>query len=175
MALRLPSARRTRGRTVAVLSAVAFLSAAPAGVAGAAAPQPQGTRVTTVAAGAADAVEHYGNTATGGCLDDSFAYGFRGFGCNSLDFQNWRVHVWQEDGTRQFRNLATDRCIFGGVAEGAHPDTRSCNSSREQSWWVHARGDRVSFENQATGLCLDDSEYGLRMLRCTYNSNQTWR
>lgn len=31
------------------------------------------------------AVEHSGNTATGGCLDDSFAYGFRGLGCSGLD------------------------------------------------------------------------------------------
>ncbi|GLX49567.1 hypothetical protein Shyhy01_25170 [Streptomyces hygroscopicus subsp. hygroscopicus] len=26
------------------------------------------------------AVEHFGDTATGGCLDDSFAYGFRALG-----------------------------------------------------------------------------------------------
>ena len=114
--------------------------------------------------------------ATGGCLDDSFAYGFRGFGCNSSsDFQNWTVRVWQEDGTRQFRNVSTGRCIYGGVGAGAHPDTRSCDSSQQQSWWVHKRGDQVSFENQATGLCLDDSAYGLRMLACSYNRNQTWR
>ncbi|MER6126068.1 ricin-type beta-trefoil lectin domain protein [Streptomyces sp. NPDC001795] len=175
MSIHLPSVRRAWGRTAAVFAAVASLSTALAGVAGAAAPQPQGTRVTSVAARPADAVEHFGNMATGGCLDDSFAYGFRGFGCNGLDFQNWNVHIWQEDGTRQFRSIATNRCWFGGVPEGAHPYTTDCNSSKEQSWWVHARGDRVSFENQATGLCLDDSEYGLRMLTCTYNRNQTWR
>ncbi|MGW3266151.1 RICIN domain-containing protein [Streptomyces sp. NPDC001056] len=175
MSIHSPSGRRTWRRTAVVLAAVASLSTALAGAAGAAARQPEGTRVTTVATGAADAVEHFGNMATGGCLDDSFAYGFRGFDCNGLDFQNWNVHIWQGDGTRQFRNIATGRCWYGGVPEGAHPYTTDCDSSKEQSWWVYPRGDRVSFENQATGLCLDDSEYGLRMLKCTQNRNQTWR
>jgi ricin-type beta-trefoil lectin protein len=162
-------------RAVVVLASAACLSTAAAGVAGADDPSPGRSRVAPVSPVSAEAVEHYGNMATGGCLDDSFPYGFRGFGCNSSDFQNWSVRVWQEDGTRQFRNVSTGRCIYGGVGAGAHPDARSCDSSEQQSWWVHKRGDQVSFENQATGLCLDDSEYGLRMLACSYNRNQTWR
>jgi hypothetical protein len=147
---------------VLALATAASLGLGWAGTAGAATP-------------AADPVEHFGNMATGGCLDDSLAYGFRGFDCNGLDFQNWSVHIWQEDGTRQLRNVATGRCIWGASTEGARPDTRACDSSQAQSWWVYARGDQVSFENQATGLCLDDSGAGLRMLACTDNRNQTWR
>ncbi|MFD5465119.1 RICIN domain-containing protein [Kitasatospora sp. NPDC127059] len=167
-----PTLGRRFRRTAVVLVSAACLGAAVTGVAGAATgdPSPTGNRAAALAA-----VEHFGNMATGGCLDDSFAYGFRGFGCNNSDFQNWNVRIWQEDGTRQFRNIATNRCIYGGVGAGVHPDTRACDSSKEQSWWVHARGDQVSFENQANGLCLDDSEYGLRMMPCTYNRYQTWR
>ncbi|MFJ2901327.1 MULTISPECIES: RICIN domain-containing protein [unclassified Streptomyces] len=175
MSKHLPSGPRLRRRVAVVLASAACLSSALAGVAGAEDSSPQGTHVTSVSVRAADAIEHYGNMATGGCLDDSIGAGFRGFDCNNSNFQNWSVRVWLEDGTRQFRNIATNRCMFGEVANGAHPEARACNSSKAQSWWIHARGDRVSFENQATGLCLDDSQYGLRMLACTYNRNQTWR
>ena len=160
-------------RAAVVLASAACLATGVTGVAEAR--SPDGGRTAPASPASTQAVEHYGNMATGGCLDDSFPYGFRGFGCNSSDFQNWSIRVWQEDGTRQFRNVSTGRCIYGGVGAGAHPDTRSCDSSQQQSWWVYKRGDQVSFENQATGLCLDDSEYGLRMLACTYNRNQTWR
>lgn len=170
-----PTSGRRLRRAVVVLASAAILSTAVTGVAGAAGPSSDGSRVAPASPVSAAAGEHYGNMATGGCLDDSFAYGFRGFGCNSGDFQSWTVRVWQEDGTRRLRNVSTGRCIYGGVGAGSRPDTRSCDSSQQQSWWVYKRGDQVSFENQATGLCLDDSEYGLRMLACSHNRNQTWR
>ncbi|MFE9413276.1 ricin-type beta-trefoil lectin domain protein [Streptomyces sp. NPDC006704] len=176
----LMSGRRLRRAAVALASA-ACLSTAVVGVASADEPSSENSRVAPASAVAPTsavspaAVEHFGNMATGGCLDDSFPYGFRGFGCNSSDFQNWNVRIWQEDGTRQFRNVSTGRCMYGGVGAGSHPYTTACDSSKQQSWWVYARGDQVSFENQATGLCLDDSEYGLRMMACTHNRNQTWR
>ncbi|WP_435195179.1 RICIN domain-containing protein [Streptomyces sp. NRRL F-5630] len=168
-----PTSGRRLRRVIVVFASAACLSTAVAGVAGADAPARDGSRAVPAGTVSA-AVEHYGNMATGGCLDDS-EYGFRGFQCNNSDYQNWSVRVWQEDGTRQFRNVFTGRCMYGGVGAGAKPETRACDSSKQQSWWVHARGDQVSFENQATGLCLDDSEYGLRMMACTYNRNQTWR
>jgi hypothetical protein len=169
----LQSGRHIWSRTIVALAAACSLGVALAGTADATAPL--GTRVTEAAVQPADAIEHYGNMATGGCLDDSFAYNFRGFTCNRTNFQNWNVHIYQGDGTRQISNIATNRCIWGAGANGSHPETRSCDTSKEQSWVVHPRGDKVSFESQATGLCLDDSEYGLRMLTCTYNRNQTWR
>ncbi|MCX5264691.1 RICIN domain-containing protein [Streptomyces sp. NBC_00199] len=121
---------------------------------------------------AADAVEHYGNAATGSCLDDSAA-GLRGFSCNGSNYQNWRVHVWN-DGTRQFRNVATGRCLYD---DGVTLATRSCNSSTQQSWWVWQRGGgAISLENQATSECLDDSEFGLRTIGCDPgNRHQNWR
>ncbi|MFB6814590.1 ricin-type beta-trefoil lectin domain protein [Streptomyces sp. NPDC056347] len=169
----LTSGRRLR-RAVVVLASAVCLSSAVTGVASAGAPSPAGNRAAPASPVSPAAVEHYGNMATGGCLDDSAA-GFRGFQCNNSDYQNWSIRVWQEDGTRQFRNVFTGRCMYGGVGAGSHPSTQSCDSSQQQSWWVYKRGDQVSFENQATGLCLDDSQYGLRMLACTYNRNQTWR
>ncbi|MFC4326433.1 RICIN domain-containing protein [Streptomyces andamanensis] len=174
-----PTSGHRLRRAVVVLASAACLSTGVAGVAGADAPARDGSRTVstrTVSAGtvSAAAVEHYGNMATGGCLDDS-EYGFRGYQCNNSNYQNWSVRIWQEDGTRQFRNVFTGRCMYGGVGAGARPETRACDSSKQQSWWVYARGDQVSFENQATGLCLDDSEYGLRMMVCTHNRYQTWR
>lgn len=56
-----------------------------------------------------------------------------------------------------------------------HPETRSCDSSEQRSWWVHKRGDQVSFENQPTCLCLDDGGAGPRMPACSCNRDQTWR
>ncbi|WP_018565731.1 RICIN domain-containing protein [Streptomyces sp. PsTaAH-124] len=169
-----PTSGRRLRRAVVVLALAACLSTGVAGVASADAPARDGSRTVSAGAVSAAAVEHYGNMATGGCLDDS-EHGFRGYQCNNSNYQNWSVRIWQGDGTRQFRNVFTGRCMYGGVGAGARPETRACDSSEQQSWWVHARGDQVSFENQATGLCLDDSEYGLRMMVCTYNRYQTWR
>ncbi|MEV5572324.1 ricin-type beta-trefoil lectin domain protein [Spirillospora sp. NPDC052269] len=154
-----------RLKTALTVSASLLIGGALAGPAAAGAP-PKPTLK--------DAVQHFGNMATGGCLDDSFAYGFRGFSCNGMAFQNWNVHIWG-DGTRELKNLATGRCIWGGGAELSRPSTGNCDASKGQSWWTYSRGDQVSFQNQATGLCMDDSEYGLRMLKCNYNRYQTWR
>ncbi|GFE18682.1 hypothetical protein Sgleb_67290 [Streptomyces glebosus] len=94
----------------------------------------------------ADAVETYGNMATGSCLDDS-QYGLRGYACNGSVFQKWNVHKWA-DNTRQFRSLATNECLYD---DGVTLDTRSCNSSRQQSWSVFVKGDKLTFQSQATG------------------------
>ncbi|MFD7665098.1 RICIN domain-containing protein [Streptomyces sp. NPDC059788] len=122
----------------------------------------------------ADSVQTFGNMATGSCLDDSLAYGLRGFGCNGMDFQKWNVHVWN-DATFQFRNINTQRCLYD---DGRVLATRPCNSSREQSWFVtHHGSDSISFQSQATNKCLDDSEFGLRTIPCAGGSNrhQLWR
>jgi hypothetical protein len=120
--------------------------------------------------GATDAVETYGNMATGSCLDDS-QYGLRGYACNGGVYQKWNVHKWADD-TRQFRNLATNECLYD---DGVTLDTRACNSSKQQSWFVFHNGDKLTFQSQATGECLDDSQYGLRTIRCNGGVNQAWR
>ncbi|MEV0274940.1 RICIN domain-containing protein [Streptomyces sp. NPDC050610] len=120
-----------------------------------------------------DAVQTFGNMATGSCLDDS-NYGLRGFGCNGLNFQQWSIHVWN-DGTRQIKNVNTNRCLYD---DGVTLATRPCNNSPQQSWWItHHRADSISFQSQATNKCLDDSQYGLRTIGCAGGSNdhQLWR
>ncbi|MCM2424588.1 RICIN domain-containing protein [Streptomyces sp. RKAG337] len=120
-----------------------------------------------------DAVEHYGNMATGSCLDDS-EFGLRGYSCNGSNFQNWRVHVWN-DATVQLRNVATGRCLYD---DGGTLTTRGCDSSPQQSWTAtHHRASSISLQSQATQECLDDSEFGLRTLGCAggKNDHQLWR
>ncbi|MDJ1645432.1 RICIN domain-containing protein [Streptomyces pakalii] len=117
-------------------------------------------------------IQTFANMATGSCLDDSYEFGLRGFGCNGGPWQQWRVRVWSEDATRQLENVATKECLYD---DGVTLDTRRCDSSRQQSWFAHKNGDRVVFENQATGECLDDSEYGLRTIVCSHNTHQKWR
>ncbi|MER5883189.1 RICIN domain-containing protein [Streptomyces sp. NPDC001941] len=144
-----------------------------AGATTAASAQPLGTPAPApdaVVLGATDAVETYGNMATGSCLDDS-QYGLRGYACNGGVYQKWNVHKWA-DNTRQFRNLATNECLYD---DGVTLDTRACNSSRQQSWFVFVKGDKLTFQSQATGECLDDSQFGLRTIRCNGGVNQTWR
>ncbi|WP_329274544.1 RICIN domain-containing protein [Streptomyces sp. NBC_00691] len=172
--------------TLALLAAVGLLAVGSTAVSAQPATQPAaptGTAATapvlqTAGAGtgagaqrAADVVQTFANMATGSCLDDSQQFGLRGYGCNGGVYQKWNVHVWG-DGTRQLRNLATNECLFD---DGFTLDTRACNSSREQSWFAHKSGDRVTFQSQATSECLDDSQYGLRTIQCSYNRNQTWR
>ncbi|MEV7675282.1 RICIN domain-containing protein [Streptomyces sp. NPDC088752] len=159
---------------LALLAAAGFLASGTTAMAAQPAPRTaaqSGTGADVGVLRAADVVQTFGNMATGSCLDDSRQYGLRGYGCNGGVYQRWNVHVWN-DGTRQFRNVATGECLYD---DGVTLDTRACNSSREQSWFVYKSGDRVTFQSQATGECLDDSRYGLRTIGCNGGRNQTWR
>ncbi|MFE9100994.1 RICIN domain-containing protein [Actinomadura geliboluensis] len=68
----------------------------------------------------------------GNCFDDSDAYGFRLFQCNSSKFQSWYLHRWN-DGTTQIKNQATGRCVDDSFAYGLR--TYACNSTEFQSWF----------------------------------------
>ncbi|MFF4873707.1 RICIN domain-containing protein [Streptomyces sp. SID5770] len=163
--MRSPSFRKG---TLALLAAAGFLAA---GTTTATAHPAAGAAATADVPRAAGAIQTFGNMATGSCLDDSRQYGLRGYGCNGGVHQKWDVRVWN-DGTRQLRNLATDKCLYD---DGVTLATRACDSSREQSWFVRKTGDQVAFRSQATGECLDDSHYGLRTVPCSYNRHQSWR
>jgi hypothetical protein len=109
------------------------------------------------------------NVATGGCLDDSLAYGVRAFSCNGTTFQQW---VQVDAGSfgfnnRFFRNVATGRCLDDSVA-GLR--TLSCNSLDYQVWIPNA-----DIRNRHTGNCLDDSSIGLRMIPCNGLNFQQWQ
>ncbi len=120
-----------------------------------------------------DVVNIFQNRATSACIDESFAYGVRGYGCNDSNFQKWNVHIYN-DATRQFRNLATGRCLDDSLQYGLR--TFGCNNSEFQSWDVETIGHNlISLSNQATGRCLDDSnEYGLRTYACHTSNYQAW-
>ncbi|MEU3957607.1 RICIN domain-containing protein [Streptomyces achromogenes] len=150
----------------------ALLSASAAGTAAADGPgvTGTGTRVTKAAPRAADPVQTFRNLATGRCLDDSSA-GVRTFGCNQMDFQKWEVHVFQ-DNTRRLRNIATGQCLASG---GGRLTMRGCDSSREVSWLVGRGGGGLTFKNQASGTCLDDSSIGLRLFACNQLNFQAWQ
>jgi hypothetical protein len=71
-------------------------------------------------------------------LDDSTAFGndvLRGFSCNGLSYQQWRVSG-NNDGTETFRNVATGRCLDDSTAFGNDVLRGfSCNGLSYQDWW----------------------------------------
>ncbi|WP_051716396.1 RICIN domain-containing protein [Streptomyces bikiniensis] len=159
-----------RAGALALLAAAGFLATGTTAV-GAQPPAHAGAGTDAGVPRAADAVQTFANMATGSCLDDSRQYGLRGYGCNGGVHQQWNVRAWN-DGTRRLRNIATNECLYDN---GVTLDTRTCDSSREQSWFPHKSGDKVTLQSQATGECLDDSAFGLRTIRCNGGRNQTWR
>ncbi|MCB5164725.1 RICIN domain-containing protein [Streptomyces bambusae] len=111
------------------------------------------------------------NNATRRCMDDSFAYGLRAFGCNGTDFQQFRFG----DGTyyHELRNKVTGRCIDDSFAYGLRAFT--CNSQSYQQWSVSNTTGGTTFRNRATGRCIDDSlAYGLRAFDCNGMNYQKW-
>ncbi|GHH20143.1 RICIN domain-containing protein [Streptomyces rubradiris] len=167
--------QRVKLLRVALLSLAttgALLSASVSGTAAADGPGDTGagTRVTKAAPRAADPVQTFRNLATNKCLDDS-SMGVRTFGCNNLDFQKWEVHVFQ-DGTRRLRNIATGQCLASG---GGRLTMRGCDTSQEVSWLVGRGGGGLTFKNQASRTCLDDSSIGLRLFACNQLNYQAWQ
>ncbi|MFC8342650.1 hypothetical protein [Streptomyces sp. NPDC057280] len=106
------------------------------------------------------------------CMDDSFEYGFRTFPCNSGQYQQWDVHVFN-DGTRRFQNKITGRCLYDGPAGFS---TQHCDSSENVSWYViRHHSVRLTFRNQYTDDCIDDSDdSGFRTTGCNGGIYQDW-
>jgi hypothetical protein len=108
------------------------------------------------------------NRATGGCLDDSFAYGVRAFICNGTTYQQWvQVDAGSFGFNNRFlRNVATGRCLDDSQL-GLR--TLNCNYLDYQVWIPNS-----DIRNRHTGNCLDDSAAGLRMFPCNGLSYQQW-
>lgn len=175
--------RKTRmvSKVVSVLGALTLLTALPAATASAATVVPN-----TVVPNTYVSDGHVLSVAlTGGCLDDSAAFGTRVIGCNGLQYQDWQETVW-DDGTFQLKNDNTNRCIEDlNVPDGNGGHvlyvTTSCNSSQQQSWYAYGQYQYKGQEivNQYTGYCLDFStSYDLRTFPCgsywSPSPYQTW-
>ncbi len=74
------------------------------------------------------------NVATERCLDDS-VYGLRAFPCNGGVWQVWSPHRWN-DGTWQFQNQATGRCLT--TDHNGFLTTNTCSSSEWESWYRYS-------------------------------------
>jgi hypothetical protein len=114
----------------------------------------------TGTASAAEVVQTFRNVYSGLCLDDSGDFGPRTFHCNGLNYQKWGVTVWG-DGTRQLRNLATNRCL-GARNQGSGGNGilvfGPCGPSRVMSWYVRRVTNGIWFESQEVHAdCLIDA------------------
>lgn len=65
------------------------------------------------------------------CLDDSFAFGLRVFGCNALTYQSW-YRIDRPNGWHTYENQATGRCIDDSFAFG--PRAYACNGLSYQNF-----------------------------------------
>lgn len=117
--------------------------------------------VATSGTASADSVQVFHNGQSGFCLDDSDDgnhFGLRVFPCNGTSYQQWNVHVWEDD-TRQLKNVATQRCI-GGVQDRSNAQLTlgPCTSSEEMSWRIgYVPDGGIRFIPQAAGnFCLAD-------------------
>jgi hypothetical protein len=73
------------------------------------------------------------NQATGRCVDDSFGYGLRAFGCNGQNYQRWLWIAWS-DGTSTFVNENTGRAIDDSLGYGLRSFTE--NDESYQSFYL---------------------------------------
>ncbi|WP_254069060.1 ricin-type beta-trefoil lectin domain protein [Streptomyces sp. TM32] len=101
------------------------------------------------------------NQNTGRCVDDSFAYGLRAFGCNGLNYQRFNYYS-QPDGSWVLQNQNTGRCVDDSFAYGLR--AFGCNGLNYQKWRIIYQSDgSASYQNENTGRVIDDSSaYGLR-------------
>ena len=114
------------------------------------------------------------NVNTGRCIDDSFAYGLRSFGCNGLSYQVWQKLPNSTVTRWAIRNQNTGRCIDDSFAYGLR--SFGCNGLNYQSWNIisTSNGGQV-LKNDNTGRCIDDSfAYGLRSFGCNGLNYQIW-
>lgn len=79
----------------------------------------------------------------------------------------------------QLRNWETDRCIYAWANGPVHP-TAGCGPGTNTQWYLRQWADDTwQIRNRASGMCLDDSNYGLRTFPCHAPSNpasafQSW-
>jgi hypothetical protein len=110
------------------------------------------------------------NVNTGRCIDDSFGYGLRSYGCNGLSYQQW---IFQGP-TLVLKNANTLRCMDDSSGYGLR--SYGCNGLDYQQW-VEYTGPNGSYiyKNKHTGRCIDDSSgYGLRSFGCNGLTYQDW-
>jgi hypothetical protein len=124
---------------------------------------------------ASTTLDDLANFATGRCLDDSTAYGLRGFSCNNSSYQFW-WSTQNSNGTWTLRNDYTGRCLDDSTAYGNDVlRGYSCNGLAYQQWTALGA---FTYRNLATGRCLDDSTaYGNDVLRgysCNGSAYQHW-
>ncbi|MGI5167176.1 RICIN domain-containing protein [Spirillospora sp. CA-253888] len=111
------------------------------------------------------------NRFTQACLDDSRAYGLRGFPCNGLDFQRWNT-VERQWGMWTVENVATGHCLDDSNEYGLRAIT--CNGYPHQMWTLQDRGGYLELWNRQTRRCLDDSPVGVRSFSCNGQDYQRW-
>ena len=101
------------------------------------------------------------NQATGRCVDDSFGYGLRAFGCNGQNYQTFAL-TGQSDGNWVLTNYNTGRCVDDSFGYGLR--AFGCNGQNYQRWqWIAWSDGTSTFVNENTGRAIDDSfGYGLR-------------
>jgi hypothetical protein len=101
------------------------------------------------------------NQNTGRCVDDSYAYGLRAFGCNGMSYQKFWFYG-QSDGSYVLQNQNTGRCVDDSFDYGLR--AFGCNGMNYQKWRITYRSDGSwSLVNENTGRSMDDSyDYGLR-------------
>jgi hypothetical protein len=151
-------------RTIRLLAVLAIASALFAVAAPASASTPARTLV-------AQAINTLANQQSDNCLDDSFAYGVRTYPCNGQNFQQWEVKTWS-DGTREFKNVNTKRCI-GSDLDGS-VWVGECSTSRTVSWYVKWWSDGTfELRNQAWGDCLEETVW-LHTDGCDASREQSW-
>ncbi|MFC9973172.1 ricin-type beta-trefoil lectin domain protein [Spirillospora sp. NPDC127200] len=137
---------------------------------------PKRTASTTSAPGkyqAANRVLTLQNRFTQACLDNSHAYGLRGFPCNGLDFQRWNIILRSNIGST-VTNIATNRCLDDSNEYGLRAIT--CNGHPgHQEWIVIDNGGYLELRNRQTYRCLDDSPLGVRTHSCNSQDYQRWK
>lgn len=122
-----------------------------------------------------DTINTFKNLNTGRCLDSIAIDWHQTYTCLYDAPQQWRVHVWA-DGTRRLESVSRPNYCLDDSAGGGLRVYSPCNDLTYQSWWIDRNSDgSITFRNQATGNCLDDSDaFGLRTFTCYWNSFQSW-
>jgi len=106
----------------------------------------------------ADTQQTFRNRYTGMCLDDSNEFSLRQFPCNNSSYQRFNVHVFG-DGTRQLRNIVTQRC-FGSRRNGNAVEliVGACTATPSMSWILGRPPNGIRLFSQVTGNhCLADA------------------
>jgi hypothetical protein len=113
----------------------------------------------------------FANAVTKRCIDYSFQYGLRPYGCNNGVYQKWDRTWDSPTGSWQLRNVGTGWCLDDSGAYGLR--VIACNGGQYQQWYYSTYNG--SLTNMRTGRCVDDSfAYGLRPYECNNGRYQMW-